>query len=220
MFRKVQSQVETYPEYVTTLSKSDFEKNESKVDQEISNIEKKVPLHQQIAVKVNFDNKEQTVEEFLRLLKQQKQNFVEKKSIKKEYDNFLFHNIGGKNVDVSTEEGQNQIKREIAAIDKQIQIQEETLAQIDKYVVDLLSGDLSTLNIAHTNAKFIKTAEDDMVKQADEEIEDYYNNLYQKTKGSPNFGTALEHYEENRNKLTEDIETHANVNSKPKFKKK
>lgn len=216
MFKKIFAQIQ---EYTTTLSKQDFDKDEVKVSKEIENIEKKFTPDKLISVNVKFNNKTYTLDEYLKLLKQQKQDFAEKKSIKKEYDNFLFHNIGGKNVDVSTQEGQDQIKRELAAIEKQIQIQEETLAQIDNYVVTLLSGEMANLNIAHTNAKFVKIAED-MVKNADEEIEDYYNDLYEGTPGNPPYGSALEHPEENRNKLTEDITKHSSSSPQPKFKKK
>jgi hypothetical protein len=65
---------------------------------------------------------------------------------------------------------------------------------------------------AHTNAKFVKLAED-IIKEADEEIENYYNDLYDESEGSPNFGTALEHPIETRNELSTKIHHH-------KFKKK
>jgi len=43
------------------------------------------------------------------------------------------------------------------------------------------------------------------IKQSDAEIEDYYNDLYEDSEGSPEYGTALEHPKETRNILTEDI---------------
>jgi primosomal protein N'' len=212
MFRKITSQIEFNPEYSTKLTKADLS-NESKIDQEIKNIELKFPLQKQIATNVNFDNKEQTLDEFLKVLKQAKFDISEQKDIKSLYDTSLFQNIGGENVDVSTEEGRESLKREIAAIEKQIQVREQTLAEIDNYVVSLLSGEMAQLNIAHTNAKFIKIAKDDMDKEADEVIEDYYNELYEDSVGSPDFGTALEHPKETRNELTTKIHHH-------RFKKK
>jgi hypothetical protein len=104
------------------------------------------------------------------------------------------------------------LKREVASLEKQIQLREQALAELDDYVVSLLVGESATLN-AHTSAKFIKIAEDDMVKEADEEIEDYYNSLYDDSEGSPDFGTALEHPKETRNELTTKIHHH-------RFKKK
>lgn len=207
MFRKITSQIDIYPEYTTKLTKADLA-NESKVDKEIKDIENKFPLHQQMATNVTFDNKEQTLDEFLKVLKQAKFNISEQKDVKGLYDTSLFQNIGGENVDVSTEEGRESLKRQIAAIEKQIQVREQTLAEIDNYVVSLLSGEMAQLNIAHTNAKFVKIAKDDMVKEADEEIEDYYNELYEDSEGSPDYGTALEHPEETKNKLTPEIHHH------------
>jgi hypothetical protein len=216
MFRKITSQIDTLPEYTTTLTKPDLA-NVAKVEEEIKNIELKFPLHQQIATNVTFDNKEQTLDQFLKVLKQAKFDANETKEIKSGYDSFLFHNIGGKNVDVSTQEGQDQIKRELAAIEKQIQIQEETLAQIDDYVVSLLTGEMSQLNIAHTNSKFVKIADRPTEEEVLEPVEEYFNNLYQDTPGSPNMGKLYTHPEKHRNQLS----TEAQVgNSKPKFKKK
>ncbi len=216
MFRKVTSQIEIYPEYTTKLTKADLT-NVSKIDKEIKDIEAKYPLHEQVATKVTFDNKEQNIDEFLKLLKQAKFDAVETKDIKSGYDSFLFHNIGGKNVDVSTQEGQDQVKRELAAIEKQIQIQEETLAQIDNYVVSLLTGESATLNIAHTNAKFVKIADQPTKEEVLQPVEDYFNELYDDTPGSPNMGKLYTHPEKYRNELSTEASSQA---SKPKFRKK
>jgi hypothetical protein len=210
MFKKIYAQVQ---DYKTTLTKQEFLSDPVKIQKEIDKLQKEFTPDRLIAVNTTFENKKYTLDQFLRHLKQQKSDIEDKRSVQKEYDTFLFHNIGGKNVDVSTEEGQNQIKRELAAIEKQIQIQEETLAQIDNYVVSLLSGEMANLNIAHTNAKFIKIAKDDMEKNADEVIENYYNELYEDSEGSPDFGTALEYPKETRNELTTKIHHH-------RFKKK
>ena len=156
MFKKIIAQVS---EYTTTLTKADFDSNESKIDQEIKNIENKFPLDQQIAVNVNFNNKKQKVDQFLKLLKQQLQDIKEKKDIRNQYDTNLFHNIDGNNIDVSVEENREGLKRDIAALERQIQEREETLAEIDNYVVTLLTGETAQLNIAHTNAKFVKVAD-------------------------------------------------------------
>ena len=42
----------------------------------------------------------------------------------------------------------------------------------------------------------------------DAEIEDYYNELYEDSEGSPEYGTALEHPKETRNIPSEDIPKH------------
>jgi len=217
MFRKITSQIEIYPDYTPTLSRSDFDKNESKIDLEIKNIEKKYPLNQQIAVNVNFNNKEQTLEDYLKLLKQQKADMEEKKNVGEMYDNSLFQNIGSKNVEVSTEESRERLKKDIAALEKQIQVREQTLAEIDNYVVTLLTGEIAQLNIAHTNAKFIKIANQPSEEEVLEPVEDYFDKLYDNTPGSPNYGKLMTHPEKHRNELSTEAQVE---NSKPKFKKK
>ena len=214
MFKKIIAQVS---EYTTTLTKADFDSNESKIDQEIKNIENKFPLDQQIAVNVNFNNKKQKVDQFLKSLKQQLQDIKEKKDIRNQYDTNLFHNIDGNNIDVSVEENREGLKRDIAALERQIQEREETLAEIDNYVVTLLTGETAQLNIAHTNAKFVKVADQPTQEEVLEPVEEYFDNLYNNTPGSPNMGKLYTHPEKHRNELS----TEAQVgNSKQKFKKK
>lgn len=212
MFKKVLAQVDNY---TTTLTKADFDKNEVKVKQEIEKVEKKYPLNNRIAVNVKFDNKNYTVDKFLKLLKQQQFDLNEKKNVKDTYNSFLFHNIDGKNVDVSTTDAKEGLKRDLAALEKQIQVREQTLAEIDNYVVSLLSGEMAQLNISHTNAKFVKLAERPSEEEVLEPVEDYFNNLYNDTPGSPNYGKLMIHPEKHRNELSTEAKT-----SNLKFKKK
>jgi hypothetical protein len=212
MFKKVLAQVDNY---TTTLTKADFDKNEVKVKQEIEKVEKKYPLNNRIAVNVKFDNKNYTVDKFLKLLKQQQFDLNEKKNVKDTYNSFLFHNIDGKNVDVSTTDAKEGLKRDLAALEKQIQVREQTLAEIDNYVVSLLSGEMAQLNISHTNAKFVKLAERPSEEEVLEPVEDYFNNLYNDTPGSPNYGKLMTHPEKHRNELSTEAKT-----SNLKFKKK
>ena len=133
------------------------------------------------------------------------------------YDTSLFQNIGGKNVDISSDDAQEGLKRDIAALERQIQEREQTLAEIDNYVVTLLSGEMSQLNIAHTNAKFVKIADKPSEEEVLEPVEDYFDKLYDETPGSPNYGKLMTHPEKHRGELS----TEAQVgHSKPKFKKK
>ena len=211
MFRKVVAQAAE--NYTTKLTKADFDQNIIKIKKEIEDLEKKYTADRRIAVNVKFDNKNYTIDKFLKLLKQQLFDLNDKRDVKETYNSFLFHDIGGKDMDVSSSDAQSGLKRDVAALEKQIQMREQTLAEIDNYVVTLLSGEMAQLNIAHTNAKFVKTAKDDMEKNADEVIENYYNELYEDSEGSPDFGTALEHPKETRNELTTKIHHH-------RFKKK
>jgi hypothetical protein len=214
MFKIVQAQIETY---TTALSKPDFDKNIEKITAEIQKIEKDFEPYKRIAINVKFDNKDYKLDKFLQLLKQQKEDLIEKKNIRQVYDTSLFQNIGGKNVDVSTRESREELKRDQAALAKQIQNLEEDLARIDDYVVALLSGEEGDLNISHTNAKFIKIAEKPSKEEILEPVEEYFNELYDDTPGSPNYGKLMTHPEKHRDELS----TEAQVGkSKSKFKKK
>jgi hypothetical protein len=214
MFKLVQAQIETY---TTKLSKPDFDTNVEKITAEIEKIEKDFQYFKRIAVNVKFDNKNYKLDKFLQLLKQQKEDLIEKKNVKQMYDTSLFHNIGGKNVDVSTSDSREGLKRDQAALAKQIQNLEEDLARIDLYVVSLLSGEDAKLSLQHTNAKFIKIADQPTEEEVLEPVEEYFDKLYDETPGSPNYGKLMTHPEKHRNELSTEASTQT---SKPKFKKK
>jgi hypothetical protein len=60
-------------------------------------------------------------------------------------------------------------------------------------------------------SKFVLASK--FVKEADEEIENYYNELFEDTEDSPEYGTALEHPQQTRNILTKDIPKHKHKKS-------
>jgi hypothetical protein len=62
-----------------------------------------------------------------------------------------------------------------------------------------------------SKSKFILASK--FVKEADEEIENYYNELFEDTEDSPEYGTALEHPQQTRNILTKDIPKHKHKKS-------
>ena len=214
MFKKVLAQTAIY---TPKLTKDDFDKNESKVQQEITEIEKKYDYLKRLSTDVTFNGKKQRLDQFLKLLKQRLFDLKEIKTVRESYDTALFGNIGGKNVDVSAADAQERLKREVAALEKQIQVREQTLAEIDNYVVSLLTGEMAQLNIAHTNAKFIKIADQPTEEEVLKPVEEYFDKLYDDTPGSPNMGKLYTHPEKHRNELS----TEAQVgNPKSKFKKK
>ena len=98
----------------------------------------------------------------------------------------------------------------------------ETLKKInilDKVYAELVRNptnlNLGAIINAHSSSKFVKLAEKD-IKEADERIEDYYNN---EMDYAP-YGTALEHPEETKNIPTKDIKVHSQSNNEnPKFRK-
>ena len=212
MFRKVEAQIETYN---TLLSKADLDTNEQKVKDEIAKVERTYTPDRRLAVDVKFDNKTMKLDKFLSLMKQQLSDISEKKNVREMYDTNLFHNIDGKNINVSTEDATEGLKRDIAALERQIQEREQTLAEIDNYVVTLLSGEMGQLNIAHTNAKFIKIAVQPTEEEVLEPVEEYFDKLYDESEGSPNYGKIMTHPEKHRNELSTEAKT-----SVARFKKK
>jgi len=59
---------------------------------------------------------------------------------------------------------------------------------------------------SNTKSKFVLASK--YIKESDTEIEDYYNDLYEDSEDSPEYGTALEHPKETRYILTKDIPKH------------
>ena len=62
-----------------------------------------------------------------------------------------------------------------------------------------------------TKGKFVLASK--YIKESDAEIENYYNDLYEDSEDSPEYGTALEHPKETRNILTKDIPKHKHKKS-------
>lgn len=59
---------------------------------------------------------------------------------------------------------------------------------------------------SNTKNKYVLASK--FIKESDVEIEDYYNDLYENSEDSPEYGTALEHPKETRKTLTIDIPKH------------
>jgi hypothetical protein len=209
----------------TMLNQRLFDYNKFAVNAEIERLSKAPREQTEI---LDLDNKKVKLKDFIEKLKKQVGLLSDKPIFSGEYAEFLNSDLAsGMGIQMQLSPSQEayewQGPRELAALERLIRARKENIEDIDSYIFDLVTGAEFTpfsSNIAHTNSKFIKIAEDEMVKEADEEIEDYYNELYNDSEGSPNFGTALEHYKENRNKLTEDVKTHASSYSQSKFKKK
>ncbi len=112
-------------------------------------------------------------------------------------------------------------KRMIASMRVQLQKVFENIQVMEKIYYQLLQnpqdfgGIIPALKRASTKfvkvSGFKKVEESKEVKEADEYLEDYYNN---EMDYAP-YGTALEHPQENRNKITDEIKVH----STSKFKK-
>jgi len=202
----------------TILNQRLFDYNRYAVEAEIKRL-KKIP--DQNSEILDMDGKKVKVRDFISKLESKVRDLENKPIFTGEYADFLSalytSGVGASlQLDPSEESYRWQGPRDLASLERQIRARKENIEDLDSYIFDLVTGGEFTLfssNIAHTNSKFIKIAEDDMQKNADEVIENYYNELYEDSEGSPDFGTALEHPKETRNELTTKIHHH-------RFKKK
>ena len=200
----------------TILTKDMFDNNIFAVQIELDRIKKEIPRNQ-TEIK-DYNNRVISLAEYKTLL----QNQIVKLESKQEYEELEASSAvsGSAGGPLGVKPGDDtqswKGRRDLESLERLIRQRQENIADIEAYIFGLVTGidqySPFASQIAHTNAKFIKVA-DDMVKEADEEIEDYYNELYEGSEGSPDFGTALEHPEETRNELTTKIHHH-------KFKKK
>jgi len=201
----------------TILTKDLFDNNLAAVEVEINRVKKLIPNGQK-QIK-DYNNRLVLVTEYKTTLEQQA--VVLESKLK--YENIEASSAvsgsaaGPLGIKPSESSNEWQGRGDIESLQRLIRQRQENIADIESYIFGLVTGvDQFTpykTDVAHTNAKFIKIAEDDMLKKADEEIEDYYNELYEDSEGSPDFGTALEHPKETRNELTTKIHHH-------RFKKK
>ena len=106
-------------------------------------------------------------------------------------------------------------KRKLASLQRLIRERQENLAELDGYVLRLLMGKPFT-RFSNLQQKFIKIAKQPTEEEVLEPVEDYYDDLYEESEGSPNYGKILTHPEKHRNELSTEASTQT---SKPKFKK-
>lgn len=204
----------------TFLEKQHFEENLYAVQFEINRLEKEAPRNQKEII--DYNKRKVSLPEYISRLKNQEVVLNSKLAYEELEASSSVTGSTGRPLGVKpdADSGEWQGRRDLESLERLIRQRQENIADLDAYIFGLVTGtDEFTPfapNVAHTNAKFVKTAED-LVKEADEVIEDYYNELYD---GDPNFGTALEHFEENRNKATEDITKHSLNKKLYKFKKK
>ena len=138
------------------------------------------------------------------------------KEVREMYNSTVFDGINYLHAD--PEIAQQQLQKDLASLERQMVERENNLIDIDTYMMQLVTGkEGAQLNISHTNAKFVKIADQPTEEEVLEPVKDYFNKLYQDTPGSPDMGDLYTHPEKHRNELS----TEAQVKTdKPKFKKK
>ena len=98
----------------------------------------------------------------------------------------------------SEESKETEPEQMIASVQAQILEAENNIEAIDAYIMGLLTGkDITEFRMGKNN-KFVKVAKDQQIekfrqKEVLEPVEEYYNELFDDTPGSPNYGTEMTH---------------------------
>jgi len=187
-----------------------------KIEKELAEISVQYPTDAEAKTKnVKFDGRTLTVFAFGQMLEDSVDKVADNK-VQDMYNSSLF---GGINyLDADPEIAQEQLQKDLASLERQIVERENNLIDIDTYMMQLVTGkEGAQLNISHTNAKFIKIADQPLEEEILEPVKDYFNKLYQDTPGSPDMGDLYTHPEKHRNELSTEAEVKSD---KPKFKKK
>ena len=212
MFTKISA-----PNYNPTFVKNISDLQDiDKIEKELAKIDSMYPTDTQAKSNyVVFNGSRITVFDFGTKL----QEAVDKnkdKEVREMYNSTVFDGINYLHAD--PEIAQQQFQKDLASLERQMVERENNLIDIDTYMMQLVTGkEGAQLNLSHTNAKFIKIADQPSEEEVLEPVKNYFNKLYQDTPGSPDMGDLYTHPEKHRNELS----TEAQVKSdKPKFKKK
>ena len=171
------------------LSRDDFKYNNGKILKELDKLKNQSPA----AVIRGHDGKNYKVEDYMKTL--QNQAFqVSKIGPKVE----SAPGIELQDIAQSEESKQTFPEQEIASLQSQILEAENNVEVIDTYILGLLTGKDFTEFKGANNMKFVKVATDQKIEKFRKEevlkpVEEYYNELFDETPGSPDYGTEMTH---------------------------
>jgi ribonucleotide reductase alpha subunit len=171
------------------LSALDFKHNNGKILKELDKLKNQSPS----AVIRGFDGKNYKVQDYMKTL--QNQAFqVSKIGPKVE----ATPGIELEDIPQSEESKQTFLEQEMASLQSSILDAENNVELIDTYILGLLTGkDFTEFKMANNN-KFVKVAKDEKLEKFRKQevldpVEEYYNDLFDDTPGSPNYGTDMTH---------------------------
>ena len=172
------------------LSRDDFKYNNGKILKELDKLKNKNPS----SVIQGYDGNNYKVEDYMKTL--QNQAFqVSKIGPKAE----SAPGIELQDIPASEESKQTFLEQEMASLQGNILEAENNVEVIDTYILGLLTGkDFTEFKMANNNTKFIKVAKDEKLnkfrkQEVLEPVEKYYNELFDDTPGSPDYGTEMTH---------------------------
>ena len=171
------------------LSRDDFKYNNGKILKELDKLKNKNPS----SVIQGYDGNNYKVEDYMKTL--QNQAFqVSKIGPKVE----SAPGIELQDIPESEESKQTFLEQEMASLQSQILEAESNVELIDTYVLGLLTGKDFTEFKLGNNMKFIKVAKDQKLEKFRKEevlepVQKYFDELFEETPGSPNYGTEMTH---------------------------
>lgn len=205
----------------TILTQEMFDHNPYAIEVELERLQKIVPINQKTII--NTHNEETEVSKFKNNLKTQLQNLKSKLEYQDLETSSSIMGSSGRMLGVNPSENLSEAtgRRDLESLERLIRARQENIADLEAYIFGLLTGvdqfSAFAPNIAHTNAKFVKIADQPSEEEVLEPVEEYFDKLYDDTPGSPNMGKLYTHPEKHRNELSTEASTE---NSKPKFRKK
>ncbi len=191
-----------YRDFSKSLLTTNDLSNKEKVTNEIKR------LDEIIATGESFIKNEKGIDEDIKSFKSRLQKIVgfqypkaDKSQFNYITDTDLYKSTGGQNRTLDLDDGSEEqdLKRQLAAVQALIRDVKKNRAVLDAYWMRLLSN--KGFSKLSNSSLFIKTA-DDMDKEADKVTRKYYNDLYDDSEGSPNYGDILEHPEDYHHTLT------------------
>ena len=191
-----------YRDFSKSLLTTNDLSNKAKIANEIKR------LDEIIATGESYIKNEKGIDEDIKSYKSRLQKIVgfqypnaDKTQFKYIADTDLYKSTGGQNRTLDYNDGSEEqdLKRQLAAVEALIRETKKNKAALDAYWMRLLSN--KGFSKLSNSDLFIKTA-DDMNKEADKVTKKYYNDLYDDSEGSPNYGDILEHPEDYHHTLT------------------
>ena len=191
-----------YRDFSKSLLTTNDLSNKAKIANEIKR------LDEIIATGESYIKNEKGIDEDIKSYKSRLQKIVgfqypnaDKSQFKDIADTDLYKSTGGQNrtLDYNGGSEEQDLKRQLAAVEALIRETKKNKAALDAYWMRLLSN--KGFSKLSNSDLFIKTA-DDMDKEADKVTRKYYNDLYDDSEGSPNYGDILEHPEDYHHTLT------------------
>jgi len=198
-----------YSDYTKTfLTPNDLKSDKSLVEAEIERVKKIIPVSQKTIIDENGRSIDKAL--FLQKLGQAVKLIEQQDSFSEFAKSELVSGTGltsDYKIGEIPEQSDAENKRELASLERLIRERQENIAEIDSYILRLLLGKPFQAFASAIKNKFVKVAEIPSEEKVLETVEEYYDELFDESEGSPNYGKILTHPEKYHHTLTTDAST-------------